>query len=65
MNIAVIGSAVTVVSMLSFAGIAWLAYAPRYKKQHEEDGMIPFLDSLTQPAHDAGGDDQTRNQNHG
>ena len=60
MNIAVIGSAVTVVSMIAFGGIAWLAYAPRYKKKHEEDGMIPFLDSQTPPAPSVGGDDKTR-----
>ncbi len=60
MNIAVIGSAVTVVSMIAFAGITWLAYAPRYKKKHEEDGMIPFLDSQTPPAPRADGDDKTR-----
>ena len=65
MNIGVIGSVVTVVSMIAFAGIAWLAYAPRYKKRHEEDGMIPFLDSLTPPAHEAAGDDKTRDLNHG
>ncbi|OIQ82834.1 Cbb3-type cytochrome oxidase component FixQ [mine drainage metagenome] len=60
MNIAVIGSAVTVVSMIAFAGIAWLAYAPRYKKKHEEDGMIPFLDSQTPSVPSADGDDKTR-----
>lgn len=60
MNIAVIGSAVTVVSMIAFLGIVWLAYAPRYKKKHEEDGMIPFLDSQTPSAPRADGDDKTR-----
>ncbi len=60
MNIAVIGSAVTVLSVVSFAGIAWLAYAPRYKKRHEEDGLIPFLDSQSPTAPDAVGDDTTR-----
>jgi cytochrome c oxidase cbb3-type subunit 4 len=40
-----IGAATTVLAFLAFMGIAWLAYSPRYRKQHEADGMIPFLDS--------------------
>ena len=44
-----IGSIATVLAFLVFLGIVWWAYAPRFKKRHEEDGMIPFLDSKTSP----------------
>jgi cytochrome c oxidase cbb3-type subunit 4 len=39
------GSIVLVLSMVVFAGIVWWAFSPRFKKTHEKDGMIPFLDS--------------------
>jgi cytochrome c oxidase cbb3-type subunit 4 len=38
-------SIVLVVTMAVFAAVVWWAYAPRFKKRHEKDGMIPFLDS--------------------
>lgn len=43
--VGLIGAAATVLVVVAGAGITWLAYAPRFKRQHEEEGMIPFLDS--------------------
>lgn len=43
------GSIVLILSIAAFAGIVWWAYSPRFKKTHEQDGMIPFLDSKTPP----------------
>jgi cytochrome c oxidase cbb3-type subunit 4 len=43
------GSIVLVLSMVVFAGIVWWAFSPRFKKTHEKDGMIPFLDSKNHP----------------
>ncbi|MDY0328948.1 MAG: cbb3-type cytochrome c oxidase subunit 3 [Thiomonas sp.] len=43
------GSIILVLSMVVFAGIVWWAFSPRFKKTHEKDGMIPFLDSRNHP----------------
>jgi len=53
------GSIVLLLSMLVFAGIVWWAFAPRFKKQHEKDGMIPFLDSKSHPPASFGADKGT------
>ncbi len=55
------GSIVLVLSMVAFFGIVWWAYSPRFKKKHEKDGMIPFLDSKNHPpeSFDKGGDSKT------
>lgn len=45
----VFASIVLVLTVSVFAAIVWWAYAPRFKKRHEKDGMIPFLDSQTPP----------------
>ncbi len=49
---------ITVLFLLAFIGIAWMAYSPRFKNRHEKDGMIPFLDSSMPP--DAGDADKPR-----
>ena len=53
-----IGAAFTVLVVVAFAAIVWAAYSPRFKKKHEQDGMIPFLDSSIPP--EVRGDDKTR-----
>ncbi|WP_298292145.1 cbb3-type cytochrome c oxidase subunit 3 [Thiomonas sp.] len=59
------GSIVLLLSIVVFAAIVWWAYAPRFKKTHEKDGMIPFLDSKNHPPESfsktsgKGGDSQT------
>ncbi len=42
-------SIILIVSIVVFAIIVWWAYSPRFKKRHEQDGMIPFLDSKGHP----------------
>ena len=55
------GSIILVLSMVVFAGIVWWAFSPRFKKTHEKDGMIPFLDSKSHPpeSFDKGTDSET------
>lgn len=43
------GSIVLILSMVVFVFIVWWAFSPRFKKTHEKDGMIPFLDSKSHP----------------
>lgn len=42
-------SIILILSIVVFAIIVWWAYSPRFKKRHEQDGMIPFLDSKGHP----------------
>ncbi|MGC9163135.1 MAG: cbb3-type cytochrome oxidase subunit 3 [Thiomonas sp.] len=55
------GSIVLLLSMAVFFGIVWWAFSPRFKKKHEQDGLIPFLDSKNHPpeSFDKGADSQT------
>lgn len=51
--VGLIGAGATVLVVVAGAGIAWLAYSPKFKRKHEEDGMIPFLDSAIPPEEQA------------
>ena len=54
-----IAAVITVLTFGVFIAIAWWAYSPRFRKTHEQDGMIPFLD---ESAPGKGGDDTSRKQ---
>lgn len=43
-------SIVLLLTIAVFAAIVWWAYSPRFKRRHEKDGMIPFLDSRLPPS---------------
>ena len=44
MDINLIRSLVTVLSLLAFAGIVWWAYSPQSKQRFDEAARLPFDD---------------------